>query len=74
MNHQAHGYFGFIFIGNVGNNLLTNTLVVSALQNLAGSEQEVQNFYARLRSDIIAKEIGGAIKKTYLNKLRIHQG
>ena len=32
MHHQAHGYFGLLGIGNVGNNALPNPLVVSALK------------------------------------------
>ena len=37
--HQAHGYFGLICIRNVVNKVLTNPLVVSALQNLANNAQ-----------------------------------
>ena len=61
MPHQAHGYFGLLGIGNVENNVLANPLVVSALQKLAGSSQEVPNFCRRLRSDIIVREIEGLI-------------
>ena len=44
-------------IGNVGNNVLTNTLVVSDLLNLSNNTQEVQNFYETVRSDIIDNAI-----------------
>ena len=33
MHHQSHEYFGLVGIGNVVNQVLTNPLVVSALQN-----------------------------------------
>ena len=49
MYHQAHGYFRLLGIGNVGNNVLPNPLVVSALKKVAGSVQEVQNVYDRGR-------------------------
>ena len=39
MYHQAHGYFGLLGIGNLGNKVLSNLLVVSALQNLANNVQ-----------------------------------
>ena len=55
MHHKSHGYFGLIVIGNVVNLALLNPQVVSALQNLAISEQEVQIFYDRVRSDMISK-------------------
>ena len=74
MHHQSHGYFGLIGIGNVGNKSLPNTLVLSDLQNLSGSTQEVQKFYVRLRSDMIAKSIEGSITKKYPKKLRLFQG
>ena len=40
MYHQAHGSFGLIGIGNVGNQVLTKPLVVSGLQNLANNAQD----------------------------------
>ena len=45
MYHQAHGYFRLLGIGNVGNNVLPNPLVVSALKKLAGSAQQVNYFW-----------------------------
>ena len=33
MHHQSHVNFGLLGIGNVGNQFLPNTLVISALQN-----------------------------------------
>ena len=53
--HQAHGYFGGIGIGNVGNNFLKNPLVVSAQKKLDGSSQQVKTFYDRMRSYTTAK-------------------
>ena len=38
MRQQAHGYFGLIVIGNVGNQVLSKTLVVSTLQKLSNNE------------------------------------
>ena len=57
MHHQAHGYFGMIDIRNVGNQVIPNALVLSALQNLSKNSQEVQNVYDRLHSDMAAKTI-----------------
>ena len=37
--------------------------MVSDLQNLANNAQEVQNFYDRVHSDIIANSIDGSITK-----------
>ena len=45
MQHQEHGYFGLLGIGNVGNNFPPTPLVVSAIKKLAISAQELQNFY-----------------------------
>ena len=59
MNHQSHGYFGLLVIGNVGNQVLPNPLEVSDLQNLSGSIQEGKKFYDRVHSDMIAKLIEG---------------
>ena len=59
IHYQAHGYFGLLSIGNIGNQVLPKPLVVSALQNLANNEQEVQKFYDRVQSDMIAKAIEG---------------
>ena len=43
IHHQAHAYFGLIGIGNVGNQVLTNPLVISAstklIQKCTGSKQ-----------------------------------
>ena len=52
--HKSHGYFILISIGNFGNQVLPNPLVVSALQKLDRNSLEVKNFYDRLRSDMIA--------------------
>ena len=52
-----------IHIGNVGNQVLPNPLVVSDLQNLPNNAQEVQNVYNRVISDTISKEIEGLIYK-----------
>ena len=43
-HHQAYKYFVLLGIGNVGNKVLPNPLVLSALQNLSSTPQEVQNF------------------------------
>ena len=48
-NNQDCVYSGLLGIGNVGNNVLPNPLVVSALKKVAGSVQEVQNVYDRGR-------------------------
>ena len=40
--YQVNGYFGLIAIGNVGNNVLTNPLVISDLQILAGDPQQIK--------------------------------
>ena len=71
MHHQTHGYFGLLCIVNIGNIVLPNPLVVSDLQNLDNNAQEVQNFYDRVRSYMIANSIEVSITKTYLNKLRL---
>ena len=42
IHHQAHGYFGQLGMVNLGNSYLPNPLVVSTLQKLAGSVQELQ--------------------------------
>ena len=55
--------FGMIDIGNVGNKVNPNPLVVSDLQNLPNNAQEVQNVYNRVISDTISKEIEGLIYK-----------
>ena len=55
MHHKSHGCFGLLVIGNVVNLALLNPQVLSALQNSAISEQEVQIFYDRVRSDMISK-------------------
>ena len=68
MHHQAHGYFGLLGIGNIGNKVLSNPLVVSALQNFSNNLQEVQNFDVRVGSDMIAKAIEFSITKTSLKK------
>ena len=54
MHHQAHVYFGPIVIGNVGNQVLTNPLVISALLNLVTSSQESKHFYDSMSSDMIS--------------------
>ena len=43
MHHQAHEYFGLLGMVNVVNQVLPNSLVVSALKNLANNSQEVKN-------------------------------
>ena len=58
IQHQSDGYFVLTGIVNIVNSL-PNLLVVSALLNLSTSAQEVQNFYDRACSDMIAKEIEG---------------
>ena len=74
MHHQQHGYFGLLDIENVENEVLPNSLIVSALTNLAGSSQEVNKLYYRMSSDMIAKSIEGLITKKYFKKLRLHRG
>ena len=57
MHIQAFGYFGLQGIGNL-NQVLPNSLSVSDLTHISGgNETEIQNFYDRVRSDMIAKEI-----------------
>ena len=63
MNHQAHGYFGLLGIGNVGNQVIPDPLVVSNLQNMDGDTQTVQTFYDKVHSYMIAKEIESSILK-----------
>ena len=45
-------------------NFLKNPFIVSYLKNLNGDPQQVQNFYDRVRSDMMAKKIKVSIKKT----------
>ena len=63
MHHQSHVYFGPIVIGNVGNQVLINPLVISALQTSCKNAQEVNNLYVRVRSDMIENSIEGSIYK-----------
>ena len=35
--HQSHVYFGLLGLGNIGNNVLPNPLVVSDILKLSGS-------------------------------------
>ena len=44
IHHQAHGYFRMLGIGNVVNQVISNPLVVSAIQKLDSNVQEVQMF------------------------------
>ena len=48
-----------IGIVNGGNEVLTNPLAVSDLQNLDRNARELQILYNRVRSDIISKAIEG---------------
>ena len=66
IHYQAHEFFGLIGIGNVGNNVLPKLLVVSALQSLDGSANQLHNLYKRVRSDMISKSVEGSITKTSL--------
>ena len=59
MHHQAHVYFGLIGIGNVGNQVLTKPLVISALQTSSKNAQKVNNLYVWVRSDMIENPIEG---------------
>ena len=61
MHHQAHVYFGPIVIGNVGNQVLTNPLVISDLRTSCKNAQGVNNLYVRVRSDMIDNSIEGSI-------------
>ena len=56
IHHESHGKFVLIGIRNVVN-ALPNPLVVLYLINVPTSAQEVQNFYDRVFSDMIANEI-----------------
>ena len=56
MHIQAFGYFVLQVFVNI-NQVLPNPLVVSSPQNLSNTIYEVQNFYDRVRSDMIAKAI-----------------
>ena len=71
MHIKVFGYFVLQVIINV-KQVLTNRLVVSDLQNLSNTLQEVQNFYGRVHSYMIANEIESSITNTSLNKLRLH--
>ena len=71
MHHQAHEYFGMLGIRNVGNKVLPNLLVISALQKL-DNDAKGKNIYDKVRSDMISKAIEGSITKKYLKKLRLH--
>ena len=42
MHHKAHGYFELLSIGNVGNDVLPNNLLVSSLKNLSGYVQQAK--------------------------------
>ena len=55
IHYQEYGYFVLFVIGNVGYNFLPNPSVVSDLQNLNVSVQQVQNLYNRVRSEMIPK-------------------
>ena len=72
MKHQSYGYFGMLGIINVRNKVLPKPLIVSALNNLSGSAQEVQKLYDRVCSDMIAKAINGSIINLSLKTIRIH--
>ena len=48
-------------------------MLASNLLNVSTSEQEVQNFYDRVHSDMIAKVIEGSITKISFKKLRLHR-
>ena len=74
IHYHAHGYFGLIGIGNIGNNSLPNPLVVSDLKNLAGDLRQVQNFYERVVSDMTAKANMSSITKTYLKTYTSSKG
>ena len=75
---QAHIYFRLLGIGNMGIVALPISLSVFPQTHLsdnhAASTMEIQNFYDRIRSDMISKGIEGSITKTYLKKLRFHCG
>ena len=72
IHYQAHGYFGLLGIGNVGNIVLKNSLVLSYLQKFNGDQPQVHNIYARMRSYMISKSNEVSITKTSLKKLRLH--
>ena len=55
MQVQMFGYFGLQGIGNL-NQFLPKPLVVSDLQTLANNQQEIQNVYNRVCSDMISKK------------------
>ena len=48
MHHQAHGYFGILRIGNVGNQVLPSPLLVSAIIGLY-NEHKLKIFFERVR-------------------------
>ena len=56
MHIQSFGYFVLQVIVNI-NQVLPNPIVVSYLQNLPNTIYEVENFYDRVRSDMIAKAV-----------------
>ena len=57
------GLFGLLDIGNVGPNTLPRPLAVSDLTHFSNGDAyqatEIQHFYHRVRSDMIAKTIDG---------------
>ena len=73
INHKAHEYFGLTGTINVVSSL-SNPLVVLDLLHLATRAKEVQNFYDKLHSDMIAKTIECSIIKKSLKKLRLNRG
>ena len=71
MHTQEFRYFGLQ--GNWKYKLtLLDPLEVLDLQKLNKNSQEIQNFYGRVRSDMIDKAIDGSITKTQIKKLRLH--
>ena len=72
IHYQDHEYFVLVVVGNVGNNVLPDPLVVSDLQNLAGDPQQIKQSYDRVCPDIIPKTIYDSITKIYINILRLH--
>ena len=63
MQVQEFRNFGLIGVRNI-NAAVPKPLSVSALQNLANNQQEIQNFHDISHSDIISKAIECSITNT----------
>ena len=69
MHHQAHVYFVLLGIRKVGNQILSNPLLVSALKKC--QKKNFRTKYDRVRSNMIDKAIYGSITNSSLKKLTL---